>query len=162
MKKILALALITVSILIFQSIAFAAEKDVSAPVGHDISVEADEMKIVSIREEESPVVGEGIEIGEGEMKIVSFEEASNNEMEAPISGGGITAREGEARITAIEETATPVVGEEIAIGADEMKIISFTPDMAEKAGNNTVYYMAAGIVVLLLAGALTYRKLALR
>ncbi len=116
MKKIFAIAIVA-AMLAIPGLALAGDpnQEDTKVVGDDIVIGEDEMKIVSLIEDEGPVVGEDIEIDEDMAKIISIDEDA-----IPVVGDDIEIGEGEAKIISIDEepaSSLPILPLGIGAGA---------------------------------------------
>lgn len=161
MKKLFFVIVITALVFSLAGISVAAESE--RVVGDDIEIGEDEVKIVSISDDDGDmpvsdevvfddpdrdaVVGEDIEIGEGEFKIISLPAEDGD---APVSNDDANAHD------RLEQDA--VVGDDIEIGEGEFKIISVDAEESADAKNPFNWPLAAGIAggVILIAGAVFF------
>lgn len=125
-KSYLIMVIAILTILAFQSFAFAGENQLlgagSEPVSHNISTRDEEFKTISYdgNEEDVPVSND-IEVGENEAKVVSV---------------------------GIDASDDAIVGEDIEIGEGEFKIISMPLEDEEQDNSYLKYILIGGVLVL--------------
>ncbi|QUH25608.1 hypothetical protein [Serpentinicella alkaliphila] len=134
-KSYLVAIIAILTVISLQSFAFAGESQLvelkNEPIGHDISINDDEMKIVSFDgNEEEVAVGNDIEIGEDQVKIVS--------------------------ITLDSEEA--VVGEDIELEEGDLKIVSMPLENTSTSKSYTKYIFIGGLLLSASLFTLVFRK----
>jgi hypothetical protein len=149
MKKILCFVLMF-TFLVFNTAVLATEDNKSKTVDN-----------TTTQEETTKVVGEDIEIGEDEMKIVSVTDEDKTAVEETdkVVGDDIEIGEDEVKIVSVNDDASKVVGDDIKIGDGEFKIISMPMDESKAGGFNAAYaIIAAGALVIVAGGLIVFRK----
>ena len=144
MKKLFVILLALTLLLSMSALAMAADPD------------------TAVSSEDEDYVGKDVELAEGEMGITALPEPADADAEIiemePIKaevaededfvGRDMVLEEGEAGITS-------VVGDDIAIGEGEFKIISYTPEQTPQDARN---YLIFGILIIVTAGIVLLAK----